>query len=114
MKQLIDCNPEAFRSVDILTKAECESRGCKYDDTHSQLPSCFQEPRNSGYRVAGPKIDTALGFQYLLQHKGKKGPYSSDKNKDIEFLTFEVEMRDDNILRFKVCVCILCNIIATT
>ena len=102
MSQLIDCNPEAFRGVDVISKAECERRGCNYDDTHSQLPSCFQAPGNSGYRVAGPKIATALGFQYLLQHKGNKGPYSSDKNKDIEFLVFDVEMRGKDILRFKV------------
>ena len=103
MKQLIDCNPEAFRGVDIVTKAECENRGCNYDDTHSQLPSCFQAAGHYGYRVAGQKIDTALGFRYLLQHKGNKGPYSSDKNKDIEFLIFDVEMRGDSVLRFKVC-----------
>ena len=102
MSDMMDCNPEAFRGVDVLTRSECEGRGCNYDNTSSQLPSCLVSPKEYGYRVAGLREDTALGFKYTLEHKGKTGPYSLAKNKDVQFLTFEVEMRDDAVLRFKV------------
>ena len=102
MSDLLDCNPEAFRGVDVLSETECVNRGCTYDMTHSQLPSCLMSPKDYGYEVAGSREDTELGFKYLLKHKEKAGPYSSDKNKDIEFLNFEVEMRGNEVLRFKV------------
>ena len=102
MSDLLDCNPEAFRGVDVLSETECVNRGCIYDTTHSQLPSCLMSPKAYGYEVAGSREDTELGFKYLLKHKGKLGPYSSDENKDIEFLNFEVEMRGNDVLRFKV------------
>ena len=106
MSEILDCNPEAFRGVDVLSEAECVNRGCNYDADHSQTPSCFLSPKDYGYRVSGPRIDTELGFKYLLEHKGKAGPYSSDNTKDIKFLTFEVEMRGQAVLRFKVKLCL--------
>ena len=49
MSDMMDCNPEAFRGVDVLTRSECEGRGCNYDNTSSQLPSCLVSPKEYGY-----------------------------------------------------------------
>ncbi|XP_063403845.1 maltase-glucoamylase-like [Mytilus trossulus] len=90
----IDCYPERLGNVDLVTKEKCESRHCIYDPTNSLSPDCYF-PSNMGYKLAG-SYETELGMDYNLTWEGLS-PFGNP----IRNAIFRVEMRENNVLRFK-------------
>jgi len=85
-----------------LTRDLCEERGCIYNPDISQGPMCYFNLDNYGYKVVGQMIETDLGFTYQLQRKSQAGPFNNLGSPDIQTLMFTVEMRSNEVLRFKV------------
>ena len=67
-----------------------------------QVPACFvpqpESEQEFGYRVISGPENTEFGQRWYLQRINQFAIY--DEN--IEFLTFDVEYRDNHLLRFKV------------
>lgn len=96
MLKRIDCIPEAHGGVVEATLELCDRRGCTYSDTgEAGIPACYFGS-DQGYRVTSYE-DTTLGFRVYLNKK-IDGPFGNDLEKAV----FELEMRGDNIIRFKV------------
>ncbi|XP_046544792.1 LOW QUALITY PROTEIN: sucrase-isomaltase, intestinal-like [Haliotis rubra] len=92
----IDCYPEALSWKISVTKEECEKRNCVFDNsTHAPIPACYFHQENYGYSVSGPVEQTALGFRVPLTRLGA-GPFGND----VQNITFNVEMRGNDVLRF--------------
>ncbi|KAL5015728.1 hypothetical protein ScPMuIL_005317, partial [Solemya velum] len=95
----IDCFPEAIGGLEKVTFDKCHKRGCKYMAAESPIPSCFFKPHSSyGYSVNGPREDTDFGFRVNLTWTGATAPYGTP----LSLITFEVQKRDNNVLRFKI------------
>lgn len=97
-----DCFPESWGGFDKVTRESCEERGCIYQPAVSQGPTCYINQDSYGYKTVGDKIETDLGFMYHLTHRGRKNPFSHLGSPDIPNITFTVEMRGNDVLRFKV------------
>lgn len=63
---------------------------------------CYFNLDNFGYKVAGNRTETEFGFSYVLQRKIRPGPFNNLGSPDIDQLVFSVEMRSNEVLRFKV------------
>ncbi|XP_067678896.1 maltase-glucoamylase-like [Haliotis asinina] len=92
----IDCYPEALSWKISVTKEECEKRNCVFDNsTNAPIPACYFRQENYGYSVSGPVEQTTLGFRVPLTRLGA-GPFGND----VQNITFNVEMRGNDVLRF--------------
>ncbi len=102
----IDCYPEAAGGVDLVDQEKCEERGCTWQVAAIEsAPWCFVPQTDDwGYDVIDGPIPTEYGDQWILQRKNEQGIYGEN----IEFLTFDVEYRRDNLLRFTVGMTYLC------
>ena len=95
----IDCYPESAWGVDMMTPDSCQDRGCVYQaSTNAGVPWCYVPQTDYGYRVTQGPIATPLGERWILRRKNTWGIY--DEN--FENVTFDIEMWDDNMLRFQV------------
>lgn len=95
----IDCYPEAIGGLEVVNPESCRRRGCLYEAATPPIPSCFYKPlREFGYRVTGNREETDLGFRVNLTWNGAPTPYDTP----LSLITFEVQRRDRNVLRFKV------------
>jgi len=95
----IDCYPEAAYGMDLLTPSKCLDRGCVYmESPHPNVPWCFVPQTDFGFTVIEGPIETLLGERWLLRRKNTWAVYQEN----FENVTFDIEMREDNILRFKV------------
>ena len=97
----ISCFPEGERDGPI-TESKCQERGCIYQPSSVEgVPPCFisfsEEEHSHGYRMTGDATQTELGWSVELHARGK-----SIFGSPIKILRMDVEMRGDNILRFKV------------
>lgn len=63
---------------------------------------CYFNLDNFGYKVVSNRTETEFGFSYTLQRKSHPGPFNSMGSPDIDQLVFSVEMRSNDVLRFKV------------
>lgn len=97
----VNCLPEAEGGVDPETKEDCEARGCVWDRSPFEstgVPPCFfPQTDEFGYQVIGTE-DTPLGHKFYLERLAEDGIFGQN----IRFVTFEVEMTDDHLIRFKV------------
>jgi hypothetical protein len=93
--------PESMGGVVKVTKQSCENRGCIYKGDASQGPTCYLNSENYGYTIINTNF-TEFGFIYHLRHKGRKNPFSNLGSPDIPDVLFTVEMRGNDVLRFKV------------
>ncbi|XP_071117585.1 maltase-glucoamylase-like isoform X2 [Haliotis cracherodii] len=92
----IDCYPEALSWKIGVTKEECEKRNCIFDkDGRAPFPLCYFRQEDYGYSVSGPVEQTTLGFRVPLTRLGE-GPFGND----VQNITFNVEMRGNDVLRF--------------
>ena len=113
----VNCIPD--KGDDDVELSLCESRGCLYNGsilTAERVPKCFYplgfDPdtgyglnNEHGYLVIGEPNKTYFGDSWLLKRKSAPGIFKGD----VDEVRFDVEYRDNNILRFKVIY--LCNFI---
>ena len=93
----LDCYPESESLLEKVTKEACELRNCVYrSEPEEGGPLCYFPVGGHGYTVKEIK-DTGLGFKVKLSQRGKS-PFGTV----VKELEFEVELRDDHLLRFKV------------
>ncbi|CAH1773121.1 unnamed protein product [Owenia fusiformis] len=104
----IDCYPEAGGGVDLATQEKCEARGCIWSpSTMPGAPSCFYGT-NVGRKQLGEPEDTDLGYKVKLsssdqtKRRLKRDVVEEDDNPDVDPLVFEVQMLEDNLLRFQI------------
>ncbi|XP_013421015.1 sucrase-isomaltase, intestinal [Lingula anatina] len=95
----VDCSPDP---KEVLTKEQCQNRGCLHDPTNNaDIPVCYFPPSSKngegGYRVSN-KEDTKLGRRITLELKNPARPPYKDAVATVELV---VEERGDNFLRFK-------------
>ncbi|KAL4237199.1 hypothetical protein ACF0H5_005579 [Mactra antiquata] len=95
-----DCFPEVYGGYETLNQESCASRGCIYNETVTQGPSCYMNIDNYGYRLVSSN-ETDLGHIYHLQHKGRPNPYQALGSPDIIHVSLTVEYRGNDLLRFK-------------
>ncbi|XP_060598146.1 sucrase-isomaltase, intestinal-like [Ruditapes philippinarum] len=95
-----DCMPESMGGVVKVTKESCEKRGCIYNGDASQGPTCYLNSVNYGYTIINT-TSTEFGSIYHLKHKGRNNPFSNLGSPDIPDVLFTVEMRGNDVLRFK-------------
>lgn len=97
----IDCFSEGESTLETISESGCESRGCIYDadTTTPRVPKCYLPQDNiTGFKVISGPDNTPLGLQWKLERKTVLGIY--DEN--IQNVTFDIELRGDDLLRFKV------------
>lgn len=63
---------------------------------------CYFNLTDYGYKVVGDRVETEFGFSYNLRRKQHPGPFHHMGSPDINDLVFSVEMRSNDLLRFKV------------
>ena len=99
MLQRVDCLPEAEGGIDEVTPEACEDRGCIWRPSiFEDIPPCYTPQGDGfGYKVIDTEA-TALGQRWFLERLTTNGIFGVN----FRFVTFEMEMRDDNTLRFKV------------
>lgn len=119
LKRSINCFPEADGGIVKMTKESCEKRNCLYYiGPKNQKDACVFPPRKDfGFSVKGNRTltETSSGvYRVYLQSKGG-APFDSPA-----FLNpvFEVDMKDENLIRFKVyidtCTCMLFIVLSST
>ena len=85
--------------MDILTEERCLERGCVYAESVTpDVPWCFVPQTDFGFAVVEGPIPTLLGERWLLRRKNIWAVYQEN----FENITFSIEMRENNVLRFKV------------
>lgn len=97
----IDCIPEAKGGVQQVDRDTCSNRSCIFEESgFPQIPTCFYP--EYGYKVVQQKA-TNNGFELVL-FRDDPFPFSGG----IQTISFRVEERSHNLLRFTVSYVFTC------
>jgi hypothetical protein len=97
-KLRVNCLPDVAGLLGEVTREACDNRGCVFElSANSKVPVCYVPSADHGYMMVGDMTSTSLGFEVELSMK-RKGPFGGD----IVNVTLTVEMRSNEVLRFKV------------
>ncbi|XP_064624521.1 maltase-glucoamylase-like [Lineus longissimus] len=93
----VNCLPDVAGLSGEVSKEVCDNRGCIFaPSANSKVAACYVPSADHGYRMIGETKPTSLGFEVELSMK-RKGLFGGD----IDNVTLAVEMRSNDMLRFK-------------
>ena len=97
-KSRINCFLEEESSFENLTRFQCESRGCIYDESeYERVPTCYFDRQNLGYILEEDILSNKLSYKLKLNNS-QNVPYMGA----IRNLNFIIEYLDNNMINIKV------------